>query len=362
MMCGTAGGRFRVQLSKPFREDRRRCSLQQAPFDLAAGGFQPRSPDAADNFLPICPALARRGDLISPRRGCFDWFCNVLFHHKISLPLSTHCVKPKSSACSVAPKSVPTQVGGCATSAAFRNAAMAWMLAAMLLSSACGGHKTNTARNVPPPPTIEPSTPRASAPATSAGGEGKVAPSTRNKPIYVETGLASWYGPPYHHRRGASGEIYDQNALTAAHRTLPLNSLVRVTNQENGRSVTVRISDRGPFVEDRIIDLSLAAAKLVDVWRPGTAMVKLEVISAPAPITEGGRWCVQIGAFQSEKEARKLKEKLQDRYETANVIQFTGPTGEWVRLRPEGDDKHQAEEVANKTHVKEGGVFLVRLD
>ena len=182
------------------------------------------------------------------------------------------------------------------------------------------------------------------------------------KPIYVETGLASWYGPPYDKHKGANGEIYDQNAMTAAHRTLPLNSWVRVTNVTTGRVAIVRITDRGPFIEDRIVDLSLAAAKAVDVWRPGTAEVKLEVLSAPAPIAQGGRWCVQIGAFQSEREARKLKEKLQDRYETASVIQFTGPTGEWVRLRPQGDDKHEAEEVASKTHVKEGGVFLVRLD
>ena len=205
-----------------------------------------------------------------------------------------------------------------------------------------------------------PSTPSAT-PRTS-NDEGKITSLPHNKPIYVETGLASWYGPPYHHRRGANGEIYDQNALTAAHRTLPLNSLVRVTNEATGRSVTVRITDRGPFVEDRIIDLSLAAAKAVDVWRPGTAMVRLEVISAPVAIGVGGRWCVQIGAFQSEKEARKLKDKLQDRYENANVIQFAGPTGEWVRFRAEGDDKRKAEEVASRTHVKEGGVFLVRLD
>jgi rare lipoprotein A len=174
--------------------------------------------------------------------------------------------------------------------------------------------------------------------------------------------MASWYGPPYHHRRGANGEIYNENAMTAAHRTLPLNSLVRVTNLSTGRAAMVRITDRGPFVEDRIVDLSLAAAKAVDVWQPGTAEVKLEVMSAPSPIFEGGRWCVQIGAFHSEKDARKLKEKLQDRYDTAEVIQFTGPTGEWVRIRPAGDDKRKAEEVASKTHVGEGGVFLVRLD
>ncbi len=232
-----------------------------------------------------------------------------------------------------------------------------------LLLSACG-HKKIARQNVPPPPTV--TAPASSTPSTTGSnpdnaiGTAKVSPHT--KPIYVETGYASWYGPPYNHHRGANGEIYDQNALTAAHRTLPLNSMVRVTNQATGHVVMVRITDRGPFMEDRVIDLSLAAAKAVDVWRPGTALVRLEVLSSPAPIADGGRWCVQIGAFHSEKDARKLKEKLQDRYDGSNVIQFTGPTGEWVRLRPQGDDRRMAEEVASKTHVKEGGVFLVRLD
>ncbi len=236
------------------------------------------------------------------------------------------------------------------------------MVASVALLSACGRHKTARNYPPPPPPTIAPSEP---APSTTVEAKPPTAPQgtkPASKPIYVQTGLASWYGPPYNHHRGSNGEIYDQNALTAAHRTLPLNSVVRVTNVETKHSVVVRITDRGPFIEDRVLDLSLAAAKAVDVWRPGTAEVRIEVLSAPAPIAEGGRWCVQIGAFQSEHEARKLKEKLQNRYETANVVQFTGPTGEWVRLRPQGDDKHQAEEVASKTHVKEGGVFLVRLD
>ncbi|HEY5175193.1 MAG TPA: septal ring lytic transglycosylase RlpA family protein [Terriglobales bacterium] len=231
---------------------------------------------------------------------------------------------------------------------------------ALLLLPACGRYKTAHAHPVPPPPTVGSSEP---APPASAEANTKPTPVPRGtKPIYVETGLASWYGPPYHRHRGANGETYDQNSMTAAHRTLPMNSVVRVTNLATGHSATMRITDRGPFVEDRIIDLSLAAAKAVDVWRPGTAAVKVEVISAPAPIAKGGRWCVQIGAFQSEREARKLKEKLQDHYEDADVIQFAGPTGEWVRLRPPGDDKRKAQEVASKTHVKEGGVFLVRLD
>ena len=223
-------------------------------------------------------------------------------------------------------------------------------------------HK-KTSAHIPPPPTVTANPP---APTETVAKPPAPAPTVETgkhqKPIYVETGQASWYGPPYHNRRGANGEVYDQNALTAAHRTLPMNSVVRVTNQSTQHAVVVRITDRGPFVEDRVIDLSLAAAKAVDVWRPGTATVKIEVLSAPASISEGGRWCVQIGAFQSRHDALKLKEKLQDHYQNAQVIEFTGPTGEWVRIRPEGDDKRKAQEVAGKTHVKEGGVFLVRLD
>jgi peptidoglycan lytic transglycosylase len=230
----------------------------------------------------------------------------------------------------------------------------------LLLLGGC--HKNSkSAKHVPPPPA--PKTVPAPAPAIATTKPAHTPEvSSKTKPIYVETGLASWYGPQYHNRKGSNGEVYDQNGMTAAHRTIPLNSTVRVTNETTKHTVIVRITDRGPFIEDRIIDLSLAAAKAVDVWQPGTAVVKVEVLSSPAPIQEGGRWCVQIGAFQSENEARKLKEKLQDRYSTAKVIQFTGPTGEWVRLRPAGDDKKEAQEVAAKTHVKEGGVFLVRLD
>ena len=243
----------------------------------------------------------------------------------------------------------------------FRAVLLVCTVGAILLLSACEHNKKASKNRVPPPPTVT-SNPAPATEASTKAPAPSVETGKHQKPIYVETGLASWYGPPYHNRRGANGEVYNQNALTAAHRTLPMNSVVRVTNESTKHAVVVRITDRGPFIEDRMIDLSLAAAKAVDVWRPGTATVKIEVLSAPAPIFEGGRWCVQIGAFQSRHDAQKLKEKLQDRYENAQVIEFTGPTGEWVRIRPQGDDKHTAEEVASKTHVKEGGVFLVRMD
>jgi rare lipoprotein A len=225
----------------------------------------------------------------------------------------------------------------------------------VLLLAGCGGKKPTTAR-VPPPPTQGGET-------SSGEVEEPGAEQYQNAlPIYTETGLASWYGPPYHNRRGSNGEIYDQNGLTAAHRTLPLNSVARITNLKTGKSTTVRITDRGPFIEGRMLDLSLAAAKKVDVWRAGTAEVKLEVLHAPAPIDKGGRWCVQIGAFTSKKKAEKLRDKLERHYPDADVLQFTGPTGEWLRIKFPKDSKKLAEVAADRTETPEGGVFLVRLD
>jgi len=153
------------------------------------------------------------------------------------------------------------------------------------------------------------------------------------------------------------------NAMTAAHRTLPLGSIVRITNVKTGHSAVVRITDRGPFVEGRIVDLSLAAAKKVDVWQPGTAMVRLEVLKAPAALDAGGRWAVQIGGFDAEKEASNLTNHLSRRYHTAKVQQFRSPVGDWwVRVRVLGDDRKRAEEVAHDTQTAQGSIFLVRLD
>lgn len=174
--------------------------------------------------------------------------------------------------------------------------------------------------------------------------------------------MASWYGPPYDKRRGANGEIYDQNAVTAAHRTLPMGSLIRVTNLQTGQSAMMRITDRGPFVPDRVIDLSEGAAKTVGVWRPGIARVRIDVYEAPKPINQGGRWCVQIGAFPHEGTAKKLEEHLAREYESASVIEFTGPTGHWVRIRPENGDKSTAIAIVKNMRLAEGAAYLVRLD
>lgn len=174
-------------------------------------------------------------------------------------------------------------------------------------------------------------------------------PQTDGRAISSEVGLASWYGPPYAGRKGADGTVYDQNAMTAAHLTLPLGTVVRVTNLTTNQSAVVRITDRGPFVRGRIIDLSLAAAKAIGVYRVGVARVRVEAFASPTPQV-AGRWCVQVGAFSREKDAVKLKEQLSRRYTTARVIEFAGPTGHWVRVNPLQPDRAHANEVAESIH------------
>jgi rare lipoprotein A len=234
---------------------------------------------------------------------------------------------------------------------------------AIILLVGCG-EKKRVATRVPPPPPPVTSETTATRPTPDPDPDVALNPDVyaRRTPIFVETGMASWYGPPYHNRKAATGEIYDMHQLTAAHKTLPLNSIVRVTNVANGKAVIVRINDRGPFIGSRIIDLSYAAAHEIETWRAGVAKVRVEVLETPKPLDQGGRWCVQIGAFSDAEEATRLKEKLARKYRTANVIQFKGPTGAWVRFRPMNDEKARAVEVANSTNVSEGGVFLVRLD
>jgi rare lipoprotein A len=182
------------------------------------------------------------------------------------------------------------------------------------------------------------------------------------KILYTEVGYASWYGPGFQKRNGANGLPYDMNAMTAAHRTLPLNTIARVTDVKTGDSVLLRITDRGPFVGDRVIDLSRAAARKLSVYQHGTALVRIEVLETPASIKEGGRWCVQIGAFADSRDASKLKEKLARRYQSAKVLQFSSPVGgDWIRVRVAEDDKKRAQEVMRETHT-DAGVYLVRLD
>lgn len=186
-------------------------------------------------------------------------------------------------------------------------------------------------------------------------------PDLEGRPVLSEVGLASWYGPPYAGRKGADGTVYDQNAMTAAHLTLPLGTTVRVTNLTTNQSAIVRITDRGPFVRGRIIDLSLAAAKAIGVYRVGVARVRVEAFPSATPQV-AGRWCVQVGAFSREKDAVKLKDQLSRRYTTAKVIEFAGPTGHWVRINPLQPDRAHANEVAESIHTSDPAAlpYIVR--
>ena len=253
--------------------------------------------------------------------------------------------------------------------------ASAILLTALALAASGCHKKTQRAYRPPPPPAAGSSTGtqarRDSRPSGNSAGTvvplpAPLPPDVRGKPSLVETGLASWYGPPYAGRKGADGKVYDQNAMTAAHLTLPLGSMARVTNLTTNQSAMVKITDRGPFVHGRIIDLSLAAAKATGLYRMGVAKVRVEawapgVNTSPTAIP-GGRWCVQVGAFQNQKDAVKLKNDLMRRYTTAKVIEFPGPTGHWVRINPTRPDKAHATEVADSIHVSGAEPYLIRTD
>jgi rare lipoprotein A len=212
-----------------------------------------------------------------------------------------------------------------------------------------------------PYPSASPQAPAAASPLSDDAAE-DAAYVASHSPIYTEEGVASWYGPPYHNRQGANGKIFNQNAMTAAHRTLPMGSLIVVTNEKTGQSATMRVTDRGPFVQGRLLDLSMASAKATGVYRAGLATVRIDVYETPHPMDAGGRWCVQIGAFEHAHNAAKLRDELERKYDSAQVIDFEGPTGYWVRIRPQGDNRQQAELIARRLKPAEGDAYLVRLD
>jgi rare lipoprotein A len=248
-----------------------------------------------------------------------------------------------------------------------------------LLLTGCG-HPKQAQVNVPAPPELA-SAESPGSPASPSTARKRPLPGARSgsetiasdieqptipagrTPLATEIGRASWYGPPYHNRRGSNGEVYNMNAMTAAHRTLPLGSIVRVTNLKTGHTAVVRITDRGPFIPGRVLDLSLAAARKLDVYQPGVAEVKVEVMQSPVPIETGGKWAVQIGGFPDEDAASNLADHLTRRYHAAKVQRFNSPAGDWwVLVRVSGDDRRRASELAAETQTPEGAVFLVRLD
>ncbi|HKD50655.1 MAG TPA: septal ring lytic transglycosylase RlpA family protein [Candidatus Acidoferrum sp.] len=179
---------------------------------------------------------------------------------------------------------------------------------------------------------------------------------------YTEEGNASWYGDPFNGRRASNGEIYDMYKLTAAHRTLPFDTRVRVTNLNNGKSTTVRITDRGPFVEGRIIDLSLAAAREIDLVGPGVAPVRVEVLGN-VDVT-AGFFTVQVGAFKDRGNAERLRDRLNASYSPIFIQQYDAPEGTFYRVRVgkiSGEDA--AQQFSEQLRLREGFTpYVTRLD
>jgi rare lipoprotein A len=180
---------------------------------------------------------------------------------------------------------------------------------------------------------------------------------------YMEEGNASWYGVPFNGRRASNGEIYDMYKLTAAHRTLPFETMVRVTNLNNGKSTTVRITDRGPFVDNRIIDLSLAAAREIESIGPGVVPVRVEVLTPGVDVT-GGFFTVQVGAFKDQANAQRLRDRLNLSYSPIFIQQYDSPDGTFYRVRVgkvSGEDA--ARQFGEQLRSREGVTpIVVRLD
>jgi rare lipoprotein A len=147
----------------------------------------------------------------------------------------------------------------------------------------------------------------------------------------VQFGVASWYGGEFHGRPTSSGEIYDMYQLTCAHNTLPLGTVVMVTNIENGRSLELKVNDRGPFVKERILDISYSAAQMLGMWEKGTALVKVEVISPGIEPVQ--RFTLQVGSFADETNAQKLAEQLRKSFENVYVTTVETLTQKYHRVR-----------------------------
>jgi len=179
----------------------------------------------------------------------------------------------------------------------------------------------------------------------------------------TESGLASWYGHPYHGRPAANGEIYDMEKLTAAHRTLPFETWVHVTNLTNDKTVDVRITDRGPFIDGRIIDLSHAAARAIDLIGPGVARVRLEVIQAPANAA-AALFAVQVGVFRDRRNAERVRADMAARYGSARLVPRQGDPPMWRVLVGAESTQDGANQLSDRI-VRESGeksAFVVRLD
>lgn len=221
--------------------------------------------------------------------------------------------------------------------------------------------------------------------------------AVRPKIGWTETGVASWYGIPYHGRQAANGEIYNMNELTAAHRTLPFGSIVKVTSATSNNSVTVRITDRGPFVGNRIIDLSRQAAREIDMIGPGTMKVRLQLVAYGPPrlgakpaiqqaeerqpeprrqepqrpepeqqqeqaVPQLSGYAVQVGLFNDKAKAESLKDRLSRRYQPVTLVPRQGAHEQWRVLVGDKPTEEEAEALAVILRKQVGEALVVLRD
>ena len=237
---------------------------------------------------------------------------------------------------------------------------------AALAAAGCAGRHPVAGSTPPPiaptPATTETARPTEASPRKTASTLPRNDVAERNASGYAEEGNASWYGPPFHGRRSSNGEVYDMNKLTAAHRTMAFNTMVRVTNLGNGKTVVVRITDRGPFIENRIIDLSKAAAQEIESIGPGVVPVRLEVVSGNDPF--GGYFTVQVGAFKERGNAERLRDRLDALYPPATIQQVALDDAMFYRVRVGRVSGEQAaQRFADDLKAKEGfQAMVIRLD
>jgi rare lipoprotein A len=179
----------------------------------------------------------------------------------------------------------------------------------------------------------------------------------------TERGVASWYGHPYHGRQAADGEIYDMETLVAAHRTLPFQTWVRVRNLANEKTVDVRIIDRGPFVDGRIIDLSHAAAQQIELIGPGVGQVELTILQAPAN-PEPAVFAVQVGVFRERANADRMEQKMVAAYGAATMVERPDSPPIWRVLAGRETSPDAAETLARRIREEQKvpEAFVVRLD
>ncbi len=182
--------------------------------------------------------------------------------------------------------------------------------------------------------------------------------------VQNEEGIASWYGHPFDGRPTSSGEIYNMHDLTAAHRTLPFGTRVRVHDLDNGQDVVVRVNDRGPWIEGRILDLSYGAAKQMGMLGAGTARVRLEILN-PAVLSAPGIFAVQVGAFRDRTNAERLRDRIAQRFQPVMIQSFDRGDGMYHRVRVGQESSEEAAHELARQLQQAGLVtdtFVVRLN